>query len=772
MTNFVNYYVDSKFSKLTDGHLKSDQLYEKILNTDQATAYCCYYDLDKDSLKNEFFTGEYDSDNKPINVYLKQGEKGLPTYYAPKLTFAKYEGIAQPSLNMVSFDFDSDDPQNSLDDVRKFCEWLAIKDIAIFYSGSKGFHVMIPFSYFPLVVSPDLPNQLKDIAKELKKFYPTLDTSIYDYSRKFRVPFTRHEKTSRVKSFVPVEYINEWTLDTIIKYSENQKPFDFLADLDIDSPRNALDIFIDLWESVKRNSYAIEKEKAGTKEKPSPFEAYDGKICIKKLLESRCDDVGRNNACMRIVNDFFRTGKTLGYAQDTIFKWAESNGLPRLEATTVINNIYERGANYNFGCQDDIKSSYCSAKCSIWKKLDPDKRPVTVDQPDAATKMRDIKYVDNLLMDIFKCQYDNAKGEYYGGNIIRQGKDDVFFYYKGKWEHMDVNFIDKIKRRFNYSSDLKLDAKKLDALYRLFVTYIPIVPDGVDLFNPNPTVANFNNGTLHLLENIDGKFYLEFKKHNPADYITFKINHDYIEGGKTSEGLIELFDRVFENDEDKQDRIDAIAEMFGASLIPYFPHLFYLYGVAGSGKSSIMLILNYMHNKGDNICSVQPKNFHGFNMESMIGKLVNIVTDVDTRKPIDDDIVKQIEDRIPVTIRRKNKTDIKAPLPSIHIFGGNDLLKSYEGYSAAMKRRWSIIKFNKTYDGPKSRNFAAKVFNDDPQGVINFALYGLNRLVKSQGYFNEFDSSIEALNEWSTESDLIAQFLDEAFHNETDLPLD
>jgi len=539
-------------------------------------------------------------------------------------------------------------------------------------------------------------------------------------------------------------------------------------------PEKALDVLITAFDKVKRKSYEIERDKAGTKEKPSPFEKYDGKLCIQKLLTSSCEDVGRNNAALVIVNDFYRIGKTREYAENEMRKWCESTKLPYSEVATIITNIYDRNANYNYGCQNEIKALYCTAKCSIWKKLDPEKRPQVVDAPtkDMAQKIKDFENVERLLTKAFKCSFDDVKGEFYGGNICKQGKDDLFLYEDGMWRFMDAKYMDRIFRRFNLMNEGKLDNKKIEGMVKLFIRYVPHVPENVDMFSPNPTCANFKNGTLHLLESSEGKFYLEFKEHNPLDYITFKIDYNYNQEDKhVSSQLLTMLDKVFDGDEDKQDKINAISEMYGASIIPFFPHLFYLYGKASSGKSTLMLILNELHGKGNNICSVQPKDFNGFNLESMAGKLVNMVTDVNTRRAIDDDIVKQIEDRIPVTIRRKNRTDIKAPLPSVHIFGGNDLLTSYEGYSSAMQRRWTILKFNKTYDGPKSRNFASRLFQLDPQGIVNFAVQGLQRLVDSQGYFTDFSSSKAELASWSEESDTISQFLDQALNGETEIGL-
>lgn len=778
MTVWFNYLLTSKNSRLTEGHIKAEHLYPALMDHDGSTAFSCYFDLDYAALKLEYWHGKYDTTETPpkkIYSYLKQGvEHTDKEHYKPELTFKDYEGIARPALNMVSFDFDSkDDPAASIEDVRNFCKWLAIEDIAVFYSGSKGFHVMVPFGYFPLEANEHLPNQLKDIANVLKKTFKTLDTSIYNYNRKFRVPFTKHDSTGNYKSYVPLPYLYSLGFDSIVQNAAHRSVVDFLEDIKPWDKRNVLDIFITVCETSKRESYEIQKERAGNLAKPSPFEAYDGKLCIKKLLESRCDDVGRNNACMRIVNDYFRTGKTKSKCEEDIYKWADGNGLPRSEAAAIIGNIYERGANYNFGCQDEIKSIYCSAKCSIWKKLDPDKRPTTVDQPTSeASNVKEFNTVSDLLTKTFKCTFDTFKREFHGGLIVKQGKEDLFYYDNGLWNYLDAAGTDKIKRRINAMAEGKLTSKKIEAFYKMFMIYAPAAPLGVDLFRPNPHCANFNNGTLHLIENGAGTFSLEFRAHNPLDYITFKIKHDYVEGDThTNVKFDEMLGRIFEGDEDRDDKINAIAEMFGASLIPYFPHLFYLYGEASSGKSTIMLILNMLLGENENISSVQPKDFHGFNLESMAGKLVNMVTDVDTRRAISDDIVKQIEDRAPITIRRKNRTDIKAPLPSVHIFGGNDLLTSYEGYSNAMKRRWTILKFNRSYSGPKMRNFVSVVFNSDPQGIINFAIRGLKQLVESQGYFTQFESSSRELEEWAEESDVVAQFIDEALRGECDFNL-
>jgi len=74
MTIWRNYYLSGKNSRLTDGHIKADDLLKTILESNGETAYACYFDLDKDNLRLEYDFGEVDKEGKKVYTYLKQGE--------------------------------------------------------------------------------------------------------------------------------------------------------------------------------------------------------------------------------------------------------------------------------------------------------------------------------------------------------------------------------------------------------------------------------------------------------------------------------------------------------------------------------------------------------------------------------------------------------------------------------------------------------------------------------------------------------------------------
>lgn len=764
MINYMNYFLTSKYSRLVDGHLKSEDLYKKILHHDGETAFCCYFDLDSEKLKLEYDTGFLDKDGKTIYEYHLEGSEVDGSYTCNGKSFTQYEGVARAALGCISFDFDSDDLNESLSDVRRFVEWLDVEDIAVFFSGGKGFHVMIPSGYFPLDEDEHLPNKLKDLAKYLKGFYKTLDDSIYNYNRKFRVPFTKHDKSGLYKILVDVNL----TIEEIKEQATKPQTKDFLKGINLSKKRKPIPVIYDAIESSKRKSYDIEKDKAGKIDAPSPFEKFDGKLCISKMMESRCDDIGRNNACMRIVNDYFRTGKTQSKCETDIFSWSQENGLPMNEVSTIIANIYQRGGNYNFGCQDECKSVYCSAKCSIWKKLAPDKRPTTVDMPQSALveqgqakQPKEFDVVRKVLFDTFHCDWDDKYKKFENGEICKQGKKDLFFYKEGYWQHLNDEQLDLIKIKFNAIYDNILSTRRIDSIFKMFMMYVPSKPNEIDMFVPRANVANFSNGTLHLLIDNKGKYSFDFREHDRLDFITFKVDFEYDENLTAKNQKFEdwLFDYLSED----QEQFNLVQEMFGASLVPTFPQLFALVGPAATGKTTLIKVLKMIHGNDErNICKVPPHQFNGYNMGSMIGKLVNIVTDINTRAKIDDDIVKQIEDRDTVRIERKFLEDIYAPLPALHIFGANSMPHTLEGYSGAMARRWSIIKFNKLFSGVRNRNIAYVLFNSEPQGIVNFAVKGLMRLAKeNQGFFSKSLTSQNAVEEWTTSDDIIQMFIND-----------
>jgi phage/plasmid primase-like uncharacterized protein/phage/plasmid-associated DNA primase len=357
--------------------------------------------------------------------------------------------------------------------------------------------------------------------------------------------------------------------------------------------------------------------------------------------------------------------------------------------------------------------------------------------------------------------------EEYEGQLVHQGKD-IFKYTGTHWHHLTEDETNELRRAISRLYGGLEGSGTIESTFKMMLIEMPVAP--VDMFQPRPDRVNFNNGTLILSRDKDYKWGVAFREHRADDFITNLIPLNYEpEKAEKNEEFEKMLARVFEGDADADQKIRSIAQMYGACLAPIFPHLFLLWGPAGSGKSSLILPAMRLVHK-DNWASVQPHEFQGFLMESMIGKLVNIRTDIKTTQPIDDDTIKMIEDRVPVRFDRKFQTAVYAPLPALHIFGGNSIPPTRDGSSGAHSRRWTFIEVQKYRSGDSGfrKDFANWVFDQSPQGVLNFALRGLADLLASDGHYLHPESGRAEMVAWQREHDPVAQFLQDAVENDVD----
>ena len=352
---------------------------------------------------------------------------------------------------------------------------------------------------------------------------------------------------------------------------------------------------------------------------------------------------------------------------------------------------------------------------------------------------------------------------FYGDKMRKQGRD-LFGYTGTHWKWLDTPDLDRLKMQLQPLMGGQATSPQLSSAFNLFCMGVQPVPENVDLFTPPQWCANFLNGTLHVEKRPGERTYaLRFAPHRMTDWAVNVLPYDYREGDTERNPEFEaMLERVFEGDPDRPEKIRALAQMYGSALIPAFPHLFMLYGAPGTGKSTAIILAARLVHK-DNACSVDPTEFSDFNMESMAGRLVNYDTDIEMHKPISEKQVKKIIDRLPFRIRRKGLKDIYAPIPAVHIFGGNDIPKTLDGASRAHDRRWTFIEFRRIVAvGNYDIDYASYCFQQSPQGVLNFALRGLQDLCDQGGHFSEPESGRVRKEEWQLDTDPVGQFIEDA----------
>jgi len=362
-------------------------------------------------------------------------------------------------------------------------------------------------------------------------------------------------------------------------------------------------------------------------------------------------------------------------------------------------------------------------------------------------------------------EYEVAKAlaNFYKDRIV-SSEGSIFVFSGTHWVEMQIQDENRLRMQLQVLYSGLASNTKMEGTLRIFRAMIKDSPR--NLFVPDPTMINLLNGTIHILQRA-GKWQFDFRPHARKDFCTNLIPIEFDETRKIKNTEFEqMLERVFEGQEDSVEKIKTVRQMYGAAVAPIFPHLFMIYGPAGSGKTSLIIPAQKLVSSG-NWCSVEPHEFDGFKMESMAGKLVNFVTDISVTEPIRDNHIKKIEDGLPIRIDRKFKTSVMAPLPRVHIFGGNDIPATFEKGSRAHERRWTFLKVEGFQAiGNYSKFFATEVFDACPTGVLNFALDGLTEVLEANGHYFTPDSGKKKMRQWQMEHDPVALFINEIMEGE------
>lgn len=350
--------------------------------------------------------------------------------------------------------------------------------------------------------------------------------------------------------------------------------------------------------------------------------------------------------------------------------------------------------------------------------------------------------------------------EQFGDNLVRQGKD--FFEYTGThWEHMEpLSAPDHFKRLIDGLAQGKLKFKDIQSAYNRFFIHVTRVPHGVSLFNPNPFKQNFRNGTLSLEPQSNGTFKINFAAHKREDYLIHCHEFNYQDDADLNPEFEQALDRIWAGEPDIEMKKQAYFEVLGACLVSAFRKLVLFVGPPKTGKSTLVLFAaNMVHE--DYRCSVDPTMFHGFNLESMAGKLLNYDTDINLVRPITDSILKKVEDRSPMRISRKGISDIYAPIPGMQLFGANRMPVSQEA-GEAYNRRMLVFRCDKFQPTGTDyvQDYAQHVWRQNSQGIVARAIEGMKRLAANGGHFTVPDSSRVEIEAWQkNQGDLVQDFL-------------
>ena len=324
--------------------------------------------------KNGYFTRNNFVDISQMNNHLKEYDGDIYS------TVYRYDSKDQNTANFIAplyLDLDIDDIEHNFHKIKqdlalvlrrlKSIFHLSDKDIELYFSGSKGFHILVHYNIFGFEPSRDLHKQLKKIAIELKTYTvnKTIDTKIYDNKRLFRIPNTINHKTGLYKVSISYEKIkNMNSFDELKAYASSpklQKPCIYKFN------QKAREAFDELIEKIDTE----ERAKINTKLAKEFIQKRELLPCVQYILKNGCAKGQRNNTTVALANSLFQIGKDFDEVLEIITYWnAEKNEDPLDQAeirTTVMSAYNNAQQNRFYGCTVFRDLDVCVKGCPIHK---------------------------------------------------------------------------------------------------------------------------------------------------------------------------------------------------------------------------------------------------------------------------------------------------------------------------------------------------------------------------------------------------------------------
>jgi len=272
----------------------------------------------------------------------------------------------------------------------------------------------------------------------------------------------------------------------------------------------------------------------------------------------------------------------------------------------------------------------------------------------------------------------------------------------------------------------------------------------------NPEAVSCRNGLLVL---DGGQWHLA--PHRREDYRTSQIPLDY-DPSATAPRFEQFLCEIFDDDPDALDKIKALLELIGYTLVAHarFEKFIILVGEGGNGKSKVLKLIETLCG-GENTTAVQPAEMRNkFQRAALHLKLANLVSEVPEGSVFPDAELKAITSGELATVEHKFGTPFEIAPYATCWFGTNHMPSTRDFSEGTFRRAW-VFKFNNTFkEGVNADPKLDDKLRDEAAGALNMALAAYAAVVH-RGYFTEPDSCAQAKREWRLEADQVARFVEE-----------
>lgn len=242
---------------------------------------------------------------------------------------------------------------------------IPTESMQFFFTGKKGFHILINPKVFGIRPCKHLNEYFKEIAKELNLFtiYKEVDTRIYDYKRLLRLPNSINSKSGLYKVPISFEDATNFTYEELKEYAKTPQKIVINEITKIEKAANRFNNIVKNYKEKKSKKKVIK----------SNVDIRDVKFlpCITSLLINGASKGNRNNSTVILASAFFQEGISYYDALNVILQWNSEKNDPSLNETEVeatVQSAYENvQAGRCYGCTSIQDMSLCTQNCNLYR---------------------------------------------------------------------------------------------------------------------------------------------------------------------------------------------------------------------------------------------------------------------------------------------------------------------------------------------------------------------------------------------------------------------
>ena len=338
-------------------------------------------------------------------------------------------------------------------------------------------------------------------------------------------------------------------------------------------------------------------------------------------------------------------------------------------------------------------------------------------------------------------------------NLVMASDGNFWIWEGGRWTGVNCHSFQNAIVEFSNGYD-QISANWLKSVYQLIrvLASRPEVRFNMD----KRDIVNLENGELRF---DSARESWTLFPHDLNRFCTIQLPVKY-EADAVAPRFLTFLSECFDGDGDKADKIKALLEMIGYSLVNHAKHerFVMLVGNGANGKSVLLKLIQTLCGL-QNVSAVQMCSLgRTFQRETLNRSLVNIVTEINEDDVIDYAALKSIVSGEISTVEVKNQTPYVGE-PSSTLWLATNHLPKFDDKSDGIVRRALVIPFNNTVPIELRDPDLLDKLKCELPGILNLALDAYASAILN-GFTNP-ESSSEVFRKIIRKADPVKAFVDE-----------